>query len=322
VDRRSRLAGLFAFEVAAGQTLYFDEVTGTCASDINWRCVAPDGSVVFDDRLGGLSCGTDVGSRTFTQAGVYSLTVSGELNTTNTYHFRIYTVPTAAPFALNLGDHVKPGSHGPGSGRIETPGSSDIYTFTVTAGQAVFFEEPVGTCFETLEWSATDPNGTVLFDEVLGGQECGENAGRKVMANAGVCTITVFGRTDSIGDYEFRAWDAPTQTFAITTDIEISNGAPGAGAGNIETPGAQDVYTFTGAAGQRVTFQDQEAPPNGTELRWQLTDETGALVFDNCLRCTPPGLITLTRGGNYTLTVGSLHGAVTGTYRLRLTPMP
>lgn len=112
------------------------------------------------------------------------------------------------------------------------------------------------------------------------------------------------------------------QWFEVELPTNIQDGISPAGAGRIETPGATDVYTFPVPAGARVRFESAGASPALTGVDWRLADETGAEVFHACLGCTSPGVVTLSRGGQYTLTVGDDENAGTGTYRVRVEPVP
>ena len=102
------------------------------------------------------------------------------------------------------------------------------------------------------------------------------------------------------GTYSFRITNVPRpQTFAYTVGSTVVNGTPAAGAGNIELPGSVDVYTFTGAAGQKV-FVDQLAAAS-CSLTWSLTGPGGATVFASRGICADPGTFTLPTAGPYTL---------------------
>lgn len=99
--------------------------------------------------------------------------------------------------------------------------------------------------------------------------------------------------------------------------LTISNGVPAPGAGAIESPGAYDIYTFTASAGQKVYF-DLLSQTGVTYINWQLTDATGASLFNTCFGCGEPGTVTLSAGGVYTLSVGNRGVIETGTYSFKL----
>ena len=115
---------------------------------------------------------------------------------------------------------------------------------------------------------------------------------------------------------------SPKSTFLIKIGDKIGDGIPGPGAGSIETPYAQDVYSFTAAAGQRVYFRMLRNSSGLSYIQWRLTNADGMEVFNTCLGCSEPGVQTLTKGGTYTLTVGSDKDPATGTYHLQLFNVP
>lgn len=110
--------------------------------------------------------------------------------------------------------------------------------------------------------------------------------------------------------------------FAIKIAEMVSDGVPRAGAGNIETPGAEDLYRFAAAAGQRVYFHMFEYDKSMGYLKWRLTDPDGAEIFNSCLGCTTPGRQVLRKGGTYALKVGSQSDPSTGIYRFKLFNVP
>ena len=111
----------------------------------------------------------------------------------------------------------------------------------------------------------------------------------------------------------------PKGAFPIKIGDTLSDGVPAPGAGMIESPGAEDVYRFSAAPNQRVYFRVLEFSKGMSIIKWRLTDQNDQEVFNTCLGCSDPGVQTLTRGGNYVLTVGNLKDPATGAYRLELT---
>ena len=113
--------------------------------------------------------------------------------------------------------------------------------------------------------------------------------------------------------------------FNLTLDQTVTNGIPGPGAGDIESAGSTDVYTFTALPGQVVYFDEQSGDSCTTHLFWRCTDATKGVLFDEQLASTgvclgsghDPGLLTLTNGGDYTLTVYG-QGTNTGTYQFTI----
>ena len=78
----------------------------------------------------------------------------------------------------------------------------------------------------------------------------------------------------SVGTYSFTLRLAPEpQNFTIAIGDTVSSDVPEPGAGNLEAPGAQDVYSFDALAGQQVVFDVRrrrgqlEVPPSVVEHR-------------------------------------------------------
>ena len=130
----------------------------------------------------------------------------------------------------------------------------------------------------------------------------------------GTYTLSVGDEDDDhVGTYQFQLWDVPDpETFPISIGDVISNGVPGAGAGNIETPGVFDIYTFTASAGQTVLFDIQSGATGG--LDWRL-EGPGGTVFDRSFSGDRTETLA---GGSYTLTIGNEDNDQVGTYQVAL----
>src|SRR5690606_32226425 len=92
------------------------------------------------------------------------------------------------------------------------------------------------------------------------------------------------------------------------------------GAGSIETPGVQDVYTFTAEPGQTIYIDVEDGE---FTMIWNLPDESGEFVLQDVYRWgqSDVGMVTLEAGGLYTLTA-SANEQETGAYRLQLWDVP
>ncbi|MGI8810033.1 MAG: Calx-beta domain-containing protein [Acidimicrobiales bacterium] len=304
----------YTFTATAGQKVFVDYLSAsTCG--LNWRLIGPANATVFASRA---IC-SDPGQLTLAAAGTYTLTVDTPTGsaTVGTYSFRITDVPGAQTFPYTVGNTVSNGVPAAGAGNIESPGSVDTYTFTATAGQKVFVDYLTGTC--GLNWRLIGPaNATVFASRAI----CSD-PGQLTLAAAGTYTLTVDTPTGSatVGTYSFRITDVPpAQTFPYTVGSTVSNGVPAVGAGNIESPGSVDTYTFTATAGQKV-FVDHLTGTCG--LNWRLIGPANATVFASRAICSDPGQLTLAAAGTYTLTVDTAAtSAATGTYSFRITDVP
>ena len=220
-------------------------------------------------------------------------------------------------FSYTIGNTVQNGQPAAGAGNIENAGDRDIYTFTAAAGQRVFFDGDVvsgGTC--SVFWELTDSSSAIIFTEGV----CGD-PGTKVLALGGTYTITVGTGTTATGTYSFRLTNVPApDSFAINIGDTVQDGQPGAGAGNIETPGREDRYAFSATAGQTVFFDGNFAGGTTCSAYWELKDPTQAIIFDEGI-CGDPGSTVLALGGTYAIRVYTTSAA-TGTYSFRLTDVP
>ncbi|NCC35778.1 MAG: hypothetical protein EOM24_27760, partial [Chloroflexia bacterium] len=100
----------------------------------------------------------------------------------------------------------------------------------------------------------------------------------------------------------FNFAGAEDNRFPISLGDTVSDGVPAEGAGNLENPGAFDIYTFEVEADRQVIFNLLSAAPELSNTRWKLTDPQGATVFDRVLGST--NNIMLRNPGTYRLTVG------------------
>jgi hypothetical protein len=214
-------------------------------------------------------------------------------------------------FAVNIGDTISNGVPAPGAGNLEVPGALDIYTFDGLAGGGVIFDALVGNT-GLARVILTAPDGTELFNGFYLDQQA-------VFSQSGPYTLRVEGLTmTSTGIYSFQLLNlAPPQIFAISIGDTISDGIPSAGAGNLEAPGAVDLYTFDGAATQVMIF-DALAGNTG-QFRVTLTAPDGAEVFDQFYQDQQ---VTLPQTGTYTLRVSGGQITFFGTYAFQLLNVP
>jgi predicted secreted protein len=300
---------VYSFTATEGQALFFD-LLGGGGVGVRWTLSGPTGARVFSE-----AAFFDVGTRVMPVAGKYTLTWERTGGSNEDYQFKIWSVPAAEAFDVLIGDSVRSGQPSAGAGRIESPGATDVYAFTAQAGQTVFFDLQEGGTART-RWQLKDAEGVTVFREGMF-----FDVGAVTLVHGGRYTLTVGAEeSDHVGTYAFQLWNVPaTQTFDITIGNTIAEGAPGVGAGRIETPGVQDEYRFEAVAGQVVFFDLLEG---GTaRIGWRLTDSEGQEIFSQGF-FFDPGSVTLNRGGNYTLTVGTTNSDYQGTYSFRLLNVP
>lgn len=301
---------IYTFDAPPGQPVFFD-VLGGASAGLAWRLLDESGTPVFDTSFLG-----DEGTVTLSRGGTYSLRVGHpQRDFVGTYSFRIWPVPPTQTFGVLIGDFVGEGVPSEGAGRIESPGALDQYTFAASAGQRIFVDLVDGTS-AGLAWRLTDDVGNEVFNSAFI-----SNVGTVLLVRGGNYTLTLgHPRRDFTGTYAFKLWNVPPpQEFSIQIGDTVAEGAPTAGAGRIESPGALDVFTFAATAGQRVTFDLISGTHPG--LSWRLTDDTGAELFNTAF-VTDAGTYTLPRSGTYVLTLGNVLSDFAGTYSFRIVPQP
>jgi len=306
---------VYVFSAAPKQRVYFRLLRhSTGMSSINWRLNDADGAEVFNTCFG---C-TEPGVQTLTKGGSYSLTVGTDKDPAiGTYQLQLINVPGPTQFPIKIGDTIKEGQPGAGAGVVESPGAEAVYTFTATPRQRVYFriwEQSTGMSY--INWKLLDGNGMEVFNTCLG---CSE-PGVQTLVTGGAYTLTVGNKKNpATGTYRLQLYNVPAPNqFSIKIGDKIKPGLPGAGAGVIESPGAEDFYLFSASPGQKVYFRLLEHGKGTDYINWRLVDDNGMELFNACLGCSAPEAQTLTKGGRYTLTVSNLRNPGTGEYAFEL----
>lgn len=317
----------YTFTATAGQSIFVEEISaaGSLAGWLRWELKSPGNVTVFSSYLEG----NNEGRRTLPESGAYTLRVwVGAVNAAyvGPYSFRLRAIPADQSFAIQIGDTITNNVPAVGAGNLEVPGAWDYYTFTATNGQLVFLEViSTATTFQgNLFCELKSPaNNTVVYSYLTGGT----HIGRKQLTETGSYRLRIFAQsnaTNHIGDYALRLRAIPAdQSFAIQPGDTVTNNIPAVGAGNIEAPGAQDFYTFTGTAGQSLTFEAiSKSAAFAGWLQWEVKAPSGANLFANYF--TDGGRKTLPETGLYTVRVwvGANQTSYLGTYAFRIYTLP
>lgn len=224
------------------------------------------------------------------------------------------------------------------SGSIDSPGDTRDFELTVAAGQALAIENLQPCDFDAnLSWSIVDQTGerALLPTDALGaappawrsGDFCGD-AGRLEFPSAGTYRFRVTTTASNwTGAFSFRVTTPRDDRFAIGVTDDVSPGSPGPGAGNIESQGSLDVYTFE--LGEPAFYRLDTTPTadectEGAGPMLTLYAPSGASVAPGVIpTCAGVTTLHLTEVGTYTVVVGSYvddgAGIATGTYRFQFT---
>ncbi|MGE3313134.1 MAG: LamG-like jellyroll fold domain-containing protein, partial [Limisphaerales bacterium] len=293
--------------MTAGQRVYFDKLEPVAG--LSWELVDAQNSKRFTLNLD--AADPDPGLITFNSGGNATLTVYGRGDRTGTYRFKLWP-ETIQNFSIEVGDEVSDGDPDEGAGRVEVPGSQDVYAFPIAAGQTVFFDRLSDT--PGLTWALKDPDGAQRF---IGNLDAGTtDPVRVTFGTTGIAQLTVSSRSDATGPYRFKLWDVVDEAFAIAIGDTVSTGSPGAGAGLLGVPGAWDVYSIPVQAGQTVYFDRVSDAPG---LSWRLVDAAGDERFNASMDAgvADPGNITFATAGTATLRVYG-RGDATGGYAFKI----
>jgi hypothetical protein len=267
----------YTFSGTAGQIIFFESLNQApaFANNLRWQLIRPNNLPVFSSFFANTQ-----GRTVLPDTGIYTIRIFTDATDPKRfgdYSFRTQGIAQDQTFPYAIGTVVSDGVPAPGAGKLEDPGAVDAYTFTATAGQVVFFESisQAPAFNNNLRWQLLAPNGQMVFSSFFANSQ-----GRTVLPVAGEYKLSVF--TDGnqaawVGPYSFSTRAVGDQEIPIGIGDIISDGKPSPGAGRIETPGSEDIYTFTGRAGDIVYFETlNQAAAFQHALRWQLLRPSGA----------------------------------------------
>ncbi|MBC7678906.1 MAG: hypothetical protein H7233_07945, partial [Pseudorhodobacter sp.] len=136
---------------SAGGSVYVT-ITAGSNGNLQWNLRAPSGELVYDRQFSG-----DPGLVPLTASGSYTLTLEAQRGT-GSYGFEVFGVPAPQSFPISLGTTVSDGDPGPGAGRLEAPGSLDVYTFSADGGQEIYVRLN-NSYLPGQTWSLQGPDG-------------------------------------------------------------------------------------------------------------------------------------------------------------------
>lgn len=196
----------YLFSGTAGQVIFFQSNNQEPAFQfgLRWQLLKPSGGAVFSSLFS-----NPQGRIVLPDTGEYRIRIFTD--STNPDWFGAYSFSTRADvsdqqFEINVGDIVSEGMPVAGAGSLETPGSTDTYSFQGRAGQFLIFESLAqAPAFQgNLRWELTTPSGTSLFASLFANPQ-----GRVQLSVAGVYKIRILTGSDNpawIGAYSFRTY--------------------------------------------------------------------------------------------------------------------
>ncbi|MEG5045908.1 putative Ig domain-containing protein [Microcoleus sp. B4-C1] len=150
---------------------------------------------------------------------------------------------TANPTPLTLGSV--------NSASISKPGEQDVYTFTGSVGQRLYFDPQLGNGNITAK--ITSPSGLEIFSGYTSADGLSN-----ILTESGTYRLTIDGNYDTSGNYSFRLGDA---TAAPTL-------SPGTATPGSLPPNEAVLYQISGTAGERIQFDSLS--PTASGASWAL----------------------------------------------------
>jgi YD repeat-containing protein len=276
---------IYTFQATQGQRFLYEGL-GSASTNIEATLTGPSGQTIFT-----VNAASNSNTEILTEAGTYQLTLAGLGTATGTYKFQVLN-PIQTGDTLTIGTLV--------SGAIVSPGDQAVYTFTGSVGERIFYD-PTTKIVSGQRAQLFDPLGNPVFNT-----NWSRSPGPIILSQSGTYRLLLSGDNGTTGSYSFSVLNPVSPTTPLTLNTPVT--------GSLANPWDQAVYTFTGAPGQRITYDASTSPVNAQQV--QLFDPFGNTVFNNNWS-TDEGPITLTQSGTYRL-LFSGAGGTTGSYSFRV----
>ncbi|HEX5823723.1 MAG TPA: RHS repeat-associated core domain-containing protein [Candidatus Limnocylindrales bacterium] len=263
---------------------------------------------------------SDLGRLDLPRAGEYTVAVDGDPGARGTYGFALLAGTSESTMDIALGDTVSRGVPSVGAGEIAAAGEIDRFRFRAEAGETIYLETMTGSlphCGD-IGWRLIDPDGSEV--PLLPANTC-LDLGRHTVVRGGSYLVELESPSGATGEYGFTVWRVPPAgQFNLAVGDAVNEGAPGAGAGRIESPGAIDRYYVPVQTGQSISLEPLSPSTDCGPIRWMLIDPSGAVVYSNEVLCAgiDRPAKTMTQSGKAEVRVFG-DGAQTGAYSFRVT---
>jgi RHS repeat-associated protein len=283
----------YRFTVPAGTVGYFaaaPSCDGSASGSLLWTVQDPTGASL----IGASVICSDLGRVVFPAAGGYRVVVTNPGSAAGRF---------SVTWKESRGDQVKalqPGQTA--SGTIDKPGARDIWTVTVPAG-AVAYLAASPSCGSASEnailWHLEKPDQSpMLADSYI----CSD-LGRVVFDTAGTYRLVLSSANGRTAPYAV-AWE-------VSRPDQVKPLAPGQTAtGNLDLPGAHDVWTMAVSAGTVVYLAADPACDRSTAdaMTWTVTNPDGSTRIGSSYICSDLGRMVFATAGVYRLVLTSERG--------------
>ncbi len=283
----------FVFAGTAGQELYYNALANEYAP-VYLQIVGPNGS-----QIASIYAGADAGPYVLSTTGSYQFIFD---NSGSNAAAAVFQLLDAAAQPVLTRNQPTSGTLSVSNAPSNPTDVSQVYQLTATAGERLVFQNLSVSALQSATWALYDPTGK----QVAGGGYLEQDFALSI-ATSGQYLLVLNGTKAQSVSYSFEVRPAvvnvaPLQLGAVMT-------------GSIDTEGGQQVYTFTGTAGQRI-FLD----PIGTNLPnggVSIVDPSGVTILSRYLYVGNNGVVTLAADGTYQVVVQDRQTG-TGTFDLRV----
>ena len=278
----------YRIDGTAGELLQFHSVS-TSSTNGSWLLLGENNQEVARTSLG-----SDF-TASLAATSPYYLELLGNTTSAISYSFQITDSTTYPPIA----------STGFGTAQSGTlaGSASTSFTFQASAGLPVYFDNLGfgGSVSATF----TDPVASNLFSYFPG---TSSNAGPYVLTKPGTYTLKLTNTSSSSQAYDFNMISLPASATSLALGPTVSS------SGTLNPGNSTAVYSFQGAAGQQLFFDNQTVA--GTAVNFTLFKPDGSQVFNE--PASDDAIASLTESGTYYLLVGGTSTSSTS-YGFRLT---
>lgn len=274
---------IFRFNATAGQRLYYDALDGDF-DGIAVRLLNPFGTVVHLNQ----NADSDGGPFALLDSGQYSLVIDPNGAVTGDFGFRLRNLAGVTPLTFDA----------PITKTLNPGFSADIYAFTGNAGDVLYFDGLGANAGGS--WTLYGPSQENLGSAGIGGDF------EVTLTRSGTFLVILAGNSANPVAYSVQVGQVEPTTTSLVLGTVVN--------GIIAAPGARDIYTLTGTAGQRWYFDALDRDFESINCR--LLGPTGAAVWE-VNHSSDVGPFTLAQNGTYTLVVDG-NGATVGDYSFRM----
>ncbi|MCP9786128.1 beta strand repeat-containing protein, partial [Cyanobium sp. N5-Cardenillas] len=281
-------ARIFSFAGAVGQRLFYDALEQDFDS-VQAFLIGPSGNSLTSLFFVNSSSDSDI--FTLSESGTYYLVQQSTAQSATDFSFQLLQAP-----ATDLAFDTVTSS-------TLAPFETELYRFTGTAGQRLVFDSQSPSAFGANVF-LRGPNGEAITSGNLASDF------EITLTRSGSHILYIDSTSTSSIPYSFQLVTPTTTSTPLTLGSAVN--------GSIGEPGEQDVYTFSGTAGQRLLLD--ATVNNSRTLFATLRSPSGALVINFADTDFDSSLVTLTETGTYQLSIEGQVGSATstGNYNLQL----